>query len=82
MALDLPMTRAIISAAEFFAMVFCGLMASALIFVPLIIHTAWCVREMAETGSAMELALLIVGIVLPPIGWTHGIFLWHGDAWI
>lgn len=52
----------------------------ALIFGPFITHIVWCINAASETGSAI--ALLIVGIVIPPVGWVHGVALWFGFTWI
>lgn len=47
---------------------------------PFITHIVWCIGKAAETGSAI--ALLIVGVVMPPVGWAHGLCLWFGFTWI
>ena len=52
----------------------------AVTFGPWIVHIVWCIRAAAETGSAI--ALLLVGLVIPPIGWIHGVCLLLGFTWI
>ena len=52
----------------------------AIIFAPLINHIVWCINAASETGSAI--ALLIVGLLFPPLGWMHGVALWFGFTWI
>ena len=47
---------------------------------PFITHIVWCINAASETGSAI--ALLIVGIIFPPLGWVHGVALWLGFTWI
>ena len=47
---------------------------------PIINHIVWCINAASETGSAI--ALLIVGLVISPVGWVHGISLWLGYTWI
>ncbi len=47
---------------------------------PLIYHVVWSINTAAETGSAI--ALLIVGLLFPPLGWTHGVALLFGYTWI
>lgn len=51
-----------------------------IIFGPIINHVVWCINAAAETGSAI--ALLIIGLVFPPLGWVHGVALWLGYTWI
>ncbi len=51
-----------------------------LTFGPFITHIVWCINAAAETGSAI--ALLILGVFIPPVGWMHGIALWLGFTWI
>lgn len=50
------------------------------ICAPLINHIVWCINAASETGSAI--ALLIVGLLFPPLGWVHGVALWLGFTWI
>ena len=52
----------------------------AVIFGPFIYHIIWCINMASETGSAI--ALLIVGVILPFIGWIHGVALLFGWTWI
>ena len=47
---------------------------------PFITHVVWCIGAAAHTGSAI--ALLIVGLVVAPVGWLHGVCLWLGYTWI
>ncbi len=47
---------------------------------PFITHIVWCINAASETGSAI--ALLFVGIFIPPVGWVHGVALWLGYTWI
>ncbi|KKM21701.1 hypothetical protein LCGC14_1632740 [marine sediment metagenome] len=47
---------------------------------PLIYHVVWSINAAAETGSAI--ALLIVGLLFPPLGWLHGVALLLGYTWI
>jgi hypothetical protein len=54
--------------------------AIAALFVPYIYHIVWCINAASETGSAI--ALLIVGIVVAPVGWVHGVSLFMGYTWI
>lgn len=46
----------------------------------LINHIIWCIDKADETGSAI--ALLVVGVIIPPIGAVHGWALWLGYTWI
>ena len=49
--------------------------------VPLSIHVVWCIQMAAETGSAI--ALLIVGLLLFPVGWVHGMSILLGfGGWL
>jgi len=57
-----------------------GIMAAFAVFVPLITHVMWCISKADQTGSAI--ALLIVGLVVPPVGWVHGVALFLGYTWI
>lgn len=59
---------------------FIGLLAIALTLGPYVTHIVWCIREASETGSAI--ALLLVGMVIAPVGWLHGLCLWAGVTWI
>lgn len=43
-----------------------GLGAIAAIFVPFVVHVVVCVK-------ANWAAMLIIGLVLPPVGWIHGV---------
>ncbi|MCY3626276.1 MAG: hypothetical protein OXG88_01360 [Gammaproteobacteria bacterium] len=48
---------------------------------PMIRHILWCIGAAADSGSAI--ALLIVGLIIPPIGWIHGVSLLLGfGGWI
>lgn len=47
---------------------------------PVIYHVVWCIEAAAETGSAI--ALLIAGLMFPPLGWVHGVSLLFGATWI
>jgi nucleoside permease NupC len=47
---------------------------------PIINHIVWCVDKASETGSAI--ALLIVGLVITPVSWVHGVCLFFGYTWI
>ena len=57
-----------------------GLAVVVVILAPMINHIVWCIDKASETGSAI--ALLIVGIVVPPVGWVHGVSLFFGATWI
>ena len=59
---------------------FFGLVVIAMLFFPWIYHIIWCIKAAAYTGSAI--ALLLVGIVIPPVGWVHGMSLMLGYTWI
>ena len=50
------------------------------IAVPLIHHIVWCISAASESGSAI--ALLIAGLIIPPVGWGHGVSLFFGATWI
>ena len=50
------------------------------LITPFITHIVWCINAASETGSAI--ALLIVGVLIPPVGWVHGLALWLGFTWI
>ncbi len=52
----------------------------ALVFGPFVTHIVWCINAAAETGSAI--ALLIIGVLIAPVGWLHGVALWLGYTWI
>ena len=47
---------------------------------PFIYHIVWSIKMASETGSAI--ALLIIGVVIPPVGWAHGVSLLLGWSWI
>ncbi len=48
---------------------------------PLIRHVVWCVQMADVTGSAI--ALLIVGLVIFPVGWIHGVSVLLGfGGWV
>ncbi len=59
-----------------------GLIIMALVFlVPYIEHIVWCINKADETGSAI--ALLVVGVVIFPVGWLHGLSLILGmGGWL
>ena len=57
-----------------------GVAGAIAIFAPMINHIVWCIDKASETGSAI--ALLIVGVVIPPVGWVHGVSLFFGATWI
>lgn len=63
-----------------FALIFAWAAITAISIGPLITHVVWCIQHAAETGSAI--ALLIVGLVIAPVGWVHGVCLWFGFSWI
>lgn len=48
-----------------------GLGALAALFVPFIVHIVVCVK----TNWA---AMLIIGLVIPPVGWVHGVGIIFG----
>ncbi len=50
------------------------------VFGPYITHIVWCIDKASETGSAI--ALLIVGIVIAPVGWLHGVCVLLGFGWV
>ena len=53
----------------------------AVAIIPMITHIVWCIQMASETGSAI--ALLIVGLLLYPVGWIHGVCLILGfGGWI
>lgn len=45
-----------------------------------ITHIVWCIGAAKWTGAAI--ALLIVGVLIPPVGCAHGVGLWFGFTWI
>ncbi len=48
---------------------------------PMITHILWCIKTAADSGSAI--ALLIVGLIIPPVGWIHGASILLGfGGWI
>ena len=49
-------------------------------FVPVLNHIVWCIGAADRTGSAI--ALLIAGLVIPPVGWVHGVSLFFGATWV
>lgn len=51
-----------------------------LILGPIITHVVWCIQTADETGSAI--ALLIVGLPFPPLGWVHGVSIILGYGWL
>ena len=54
---------------------------AAVAFVPMVKHILWCIEAAAETGSAI--ALLVVGLIIPPVGWVHGVSLLLGfGGWV
>lgn len=60
---------------------FAGVIALVAAFIgPMIYHIVWCINMADETGSAI--ALLIVGVIFPPLGWVHGVALTFGFTWI
>ena len=57
------------------------LLAAVVGFGPLIIDVVWCIQMAAETGSAI--ALLIVGLLVFPVGWVHGVSILLGfGGWV
>lgn len=49
--------------------------------VPMIKHILWCIEAADDTGSAI--ALLIAGLIIPPVGWVHGVSILLGfGGWI
>lgn len=53
---------------------------AAAMLAPWLYHIVWCIKASAETGGAI--ALLIVGVLFPPLGWVHGVCLTFGATWI
>ena len=51
-----------------------------IILGPLVNHIVWCINNANETMSAI--ALLIVGLIIFPVGWVHGVALMMGFTWI
>lgn len=48
---------------------------------PLVQHVVWCINQADQTGSAI--ALLIVGLIIAPVGWLHGVSVLFGlGGWI
>ena len=51
-----------------------------IMFAPLINHILYCINAASQNGSAI--AMLIVGLIIPPVGWLHGVALWMGHTWV
>lgn len=51
-----------------------------LVFIPFGAHITFCIIEAGRTGSAI--AMLIAGLVIPPLGWLHGLSVIFGYGWI
>ncbi len=50
-------------------------------FGPWIYHIVWCIQNV--TADRIDvLALLVVGMVIAPVGWVHGIALVLGYTWV
>ena len=48
---------------------------------PLIIHVIWCIQLAAENWVA--LVLLVVGVIVAPVGWVHGMSILLGfGGWL
>ena len=48
---------------------------------PLVVHIVWCIQMAALTGSAI--ALLVAGLLIPPLGWVHGMSVLLGfGGWV
>lgn len=62
------------------AWIIAAVIAATVFFAPWIYHIVWCIEKAEQSGSAI--ALLIVGVVFPPLGWVHGICLTFGATWI
>ena len=63
------------------AIVLIGATLALVALAPMIKHILWCIGAAAESGSAI--ALLIVGLIIPPVGWIHGVSLFLGfGGWI
>jgi hypothetical protein len=52
------------------AILFC-LSAGMVMFVPIIIHIIQCVKDDWA-------AMLIIGLIVPPVGWVHGVGILFG----
>ncbi len=53
----------------------------AVLLGPIVKHVMWCIEAAADTGSAI--ALLVVGLMFPPVGWVHGVSILLGfGGWI
>ena len=54
------------------------------VFGPLVIHVWWCIQ--LATGYAdywIPLVLLIGGLIVPPVGWVHGMSILLGfGGWL
>ena len=55
-------------------------LALTIVFGPLINHIVWCINMADQTMSAV--ALLVVGLIIFPVGWVHGVALLMGFTWI
>lgn len=51
-----------------------------IVLAPIINHIVYCINAASETGSAI--ALLVVGLLITPVAWVHGVALWLGYTWI
>ncbi|MCC4240352.1 hypothetical protein [Thalassospira povalilytica] len=47
---------------------------------PYVTHIVWCIQNAADTWQ--PIALLIVGVVIAPVGWLHGVSVIFGFTWI
>ena len=52
--------------------------------VPLIIHVMWCIQLATEYADYwIPLVLLIAGLIVPPVGWVHGMSILSGfGGWL
>ena len=51
---------------------------------PLIIHVVWCIQLAAQSADYwIPLVLLVVGVILAPVGWVHGMSILLGfGGWL
>lgn len=60
--------------------IFVSFLAGVIFFGPWVTHIVWCIQKADETGSAI--ALLVVGTLIAPVGWLHGLCVWFGWGWL
>ena len=69
-----------LSGLEFTGVVILFILIAIIAIVPVVKHIIWCIQAAAD--SMQPVALLVAGLIIPPLGWLHGVSLFLGYTWL